>query len=347
MPSHFRLDLSVTAGNAHEFDLWRSGMSPLFDMDAPDAEARSRFEVRMTSYQFADAAIMRGHSSGASFERTHLRAARSGLDNICLLLYTRGGCALDVEGRAYAVEVGDICFLDLSRPCSLKAPDYESLTLILPRAAIEPHVACLDDLHGRILPKSSPLNAILTGHLGTLFAQAPGLDAADGRAAAAGTAALIAAIAGPSETGRESMDRFGNAASLHGYRRFIEDNLHIPELGPETLCNRFGISRATLYRIFAPIGGVSQYIHRRRLARAYRMLLGRDTPHRRIGDISGRCGFSSNSVFSRAIRQAFGMAPAELRRNFAAAAPPDLTLTNEGGFGTMGRWLLGLDLDKQ
>jgi hypothetical protein len=194
-PNQFRLDVSVTPGNAREFDLWRSGMAPLFAMDSADSEARSSFGAQMTSYQFADVAIASGQASAATFERTAPLIARSGIDNIAVLVYTKGGCALDVEGRAAEVRAGDICFLDLSRPVNLRAPDYESLTLILPRAALAPSLADLDGLHGQVLQKSNPLNTILVNHLRTLFAQAPSLSAADGRAAAKGTAALIAAFA--------------------------------------------------------------------------------------------------------------------------------------------------------
>jgi hypothetical protein len=76
MPSQFRLDLSVTPGNAREFDLWRSGMSLLFEMDAADIAARSSFGAQLTSYQFADVAIVSGFSSAATFERTAPMIAR-------------------------------------------------------------------------------------------------------------------------------------------------------------------------------------------------------------------------------------------------------------------------------
>jgi AraC-like DNA-binding protein len=343
MPSQFRLDLSVTPGNSHEFNLWRNGMSPLFEMDALDASARSSFEVEMTSFQFASASIIHGRSTAASFERTAPMVARSELDNISVLMYAKGGCSLDIEGCSYEVEAGDICFIDMSRPSKLRAPDYESLTLILPREIVRPHIAYLDDLHGRILPKSSPLNAILSNNLRALHAEASALNVADGRAAIAGTAALIGAFAGPSEHGNEAIGRIKDRATLHSFRSFIEENLHNPRLSPETVCSHFGVSRAALYRSFEPMDGISQYIRRRRLARAYRMLSGRDDPDLRIGNIALRCGFSSSSVFSRAMRQAFGMSAMELRGTFKSASTGTMTFNNEGGFGTIGLWLLGLD----
>jgi AraC-like DNA-binding protein len=318
-----------------EFDLWRSGMSPLFAMDAADARARSAFGAQLTSYQFADVAIVSGHASAATFERTAPLIARSGIDNIC---------ALDAEGRAVEVHAGDVCFLDLSRPINLRAPDYESLTLILQRAALQPHIADLDSFHGRILQKNSPLNTMLVGHLRTLFAEAPMLSSADGRAAANGTAALIAAFAGPSDKGRDAIARSESAKSLLTFRRFIETSLHNPELGPDFICRKLGVSRAKLYRAFEPMGGVSSYVHQRRLARASQLITDPAHAHERVGAIAARCGFGNVSVFSRAFRQAYGMPPTEMRDALERAELADTVFSGEVGFGTMSRWLLGLDV---
>lgn len=342
-PARFRLDLSVTPGNAREFDLWRAGLSPLFTLDAPDAETRASFRLNLTSYQFADVAIVSGTSSAANFERTAPLIARSGLDNISLVVYAKGGCALDADGRASEVRAGDICFLDKLRPISLRAPEYDSLTLILPRAMLEPHIADIDGLHGRILKKSNPLNAMLVNHLQTLFAEAPALGLADGRLAANGTAALIAAFAGPSARGRDTIARSESAMSLHAVRRFIEGHLHHPDLGPDFICRLLGVSRAKLYRVFEPMGGVSHFILQRRLKRAYALITDPAQACQRVGAIAAQCGFASVSVFSRAFSQAYGMPPTELRGAFERDELADFAVSGECGFGTMSRWLLGLD----
>jgi len=346
MPPRFRLDLSVTPGNRREFELWRNGMTPLFEMDALDAKARESFAVQLTSYQFADVAIASGSSSAAMFQRTAPMVARSSLDNICLLVYSKGGCALEAEGRDAEVHAGDVCFFDLSRPSALRAPNYQSLTLILPRASLQPHVADLDGLHGRILRKSSPLNAMLVGHLRTLFAEAPMLSTTDGRAAANGTAALIAAFAGTSGNGRSMIARSSSAASLLTFRQFIEANLEDFDLGPESMCRQLGVSRATLYRAFEPMGGVRHYILQRRLARARKLISDPAHVHHRVGAIAFRCGFSNVSVFSRSFHQAYGVSATEMRGAVEHAEFPDVAFSGGGSFGTMSRWLLGLDASR-
>jgi AraC-like DNA-binding protein len=297
----------------------------------------------MTSFQFANTAIASGRASATTFERTASQIARSGIDNISLVVYTEGGCALDAEGRSTEVYAGDVVFLDMSRRIDLRAPDYASLTLILPRAALESHLTDLDSLHGKVLRKSSPLNGMLTGHMHNLFAETPALSAEEGRAAANGTAALVAAFAGPSANGRDAIARSESAKSLNVLRRFIEANLDNAELGPEFICSRLGISRASLYRAFEPIGSVSNHILRRRLARAHSLIADPAHAHERIGVIASRCGFGNVSVFNRAFREAYGIAPTELRSSFEHTEPGDVRFTGDAGFATMRRWLLGLD----
>ena len=344
VPAQFRLKLTVSPGNAQELELWRFGMSPLFDLDAGDEEARAAFKVDFTSYQFADLAISAGASSAATLERSAQTIARSGLDNIGVTTYFAGGCELDAEGRVTEVHPGDVFILDLARRCTVRSPDYASLTIVLPRAMLEPLLPNLDELHGLVLKKGTPLATMLVHHLQILFREAPALGVAEARAAARGTAALIAVFAGASVNGRDDSAQAATAASLQALRRAVEANLANRDLGPELLSQHAGVSRATLYRLFEPIGGVREYIRQRRLARAYQMITDPARARMRVGTIAADCGFTSDSVFSRAFREAYGLSPSELRRasSRANAAGPDFS--QENGFKLMNRWLTGMEV---
>lgn len=337
-----RLDISVSPGNARDFDLLRIGLSPLYEMDAPDTSARASFAAGMTSYHFADIGIANSWGAATNFERTPLTIARGGLDNICLLLYAQGGCGLTSEGHSAEVHPGDVCFLDMTRQSTLSAPRYRNLSLVLPRALLDPLVADIDGLHGRILQRSTSLNAMLASHLRALFNEAPILASKDAGAAAHGTAALVASFAGASATGREMIEQASSSASLQTARRLIEANLREPDLGPEFVCQRLGMSRAKLYRLFEPIGGVGAYIQQRRLTRAYHALTDPAQANVYIGLVASQCGFGNASVFSRAFRQAFGISPTDLRANHRRVDADDTGLSGDNAFTTMRRQLLGM-----
>ena len=84
------------------------------------------------------------------------------------------------------------------------------------------------------------------------------------------------------------------------------------------------MSRARLYRLFAPIGGVADYIREQRLRRCLADLLSAQHVHRQIADVAYRWGFSDPGSFAKAFKQRFGRTPSDARE---AAA----TLMRRGG----------------
>jgi len=94
--------------------------------------------------------------------------------------------------------------------------------------------------------------------------------------------------------------------------QFIEIHLDRPELSVALLLKNFGVSRASLFRIFEEFGGVRQYISDRRLMRA---VLDISKGERRRGEISviaEKWGFSSHANFNRAVQRKFGLPPGAL-----------------------------------
>jgi AraC-like DNA-binding protein len=108
---------------------------------------------------------------------------------------------------------------------------------------------------------------------------------------------------------RESMRRLAIASA----KRFIEQNLDSSQLDVEAVSHRFGLSRATVYRLFEADGGLVSYVQRRRLLRAFDTLVMGRGARRRILDIAVDCHFASDATFNRAFRREFGITPGELR----------------------------------
>lgn len=93
---------------------------------------------------------------------------------------------------------------------------------------------------------------------------------------------------------------------------FIDANLEDPNLSNAHLLANFGVSRATLFRMFKDYGGVRQYMSNRRLMRA---VLDISEGERRRGEITAiaeKWGFSSGASFNRAVRRQFGVTPGSL-----------------------------------
>lgn len=98
-------------------------------------------------------------------------------------------------------------------------------------------------------------------------------------------------------------------------RKYIETHLEDPNLGPLQICHLFNMSRATLYRMFEPDGGVRRFIQDRRLHSAIWDLAVRGIKRGRLSRVAERWGFSSDANFNRAAKAAYGMPPGALFRD--------------------------------
>jgi AraC-like DNA-binding protein len=122
---------------------------------------------------------------------------------------------------------------------------------------------------------------------------------------------LIAAAFGK-RTGRAGGARAAARAAVFGtLRRYIEANLHEPDLSPESVLLASQLSRPTLYRLFESEGGLATYIRNRRLSQAADEL--RRYPNKAVIEIAYGLGFNSASDFNRAFRRAFDMSPLDFR----------------------------------
>ncbi|MEO0606915.1 MAG: helix-turn-helix domain-containing protein [Pseudomonadota bacterium] len=123
-------------------------------------------------------------------------------------------------------------------------------------------------------------------------------------------ASLKLALNGPDTDG--DVRRRARKALSDQIAGYIEQHLGAADLCVETLLERFGVSRASLYRMFEERGGVRQYINDRRLYRAVLDISKGPMQRGKIADAAEKWGFSSGANFNRAIRRAFGVAPGSL-----------------------------------
>lgn len=103
----------------------------------------------------------------------------------------------------------------------------------------------------------------------------------------------------------------------------IEQSLGDPGFSTDTILSRFGVSRASLYRMFEPYGGVRTYIMQRRVVRAVMEIEERQGEPGRLRQAVERWGFSSQPNFNRTIRREFGTNPSGLfqPQNHTAGVP--------------------------
>jgi AraC-like DNA-binding protein len=168
----------------------------------------------------------------------------------------------------------------------------------------------LESLHAYVLPASSPLTQVLAAQMRNLMSHSA--DLSQGEAQLLGDA-NVAFLSQALPTLIGSTHSTFNSNSLGQICRHIEQNLARPELGPDYLCRRFGLSRTALYRQFMALGGIASFIRNRRLEKARIQLLDPRYKHLKVAQIARNHGLNPQT-FSRSFHAAFGSSPRLIRQ---------------------------------
>ena len=293
--------------------LFAETLDPAFRTTVATPERLADFRAGLSTYFMGPALFFVADMRGTTytFSRDPDRIARSGLDLIFVQLTLEGSDMRTANGETTRVEAGDISILDLSRTLQSETQLCRNLSLVLPRHLLFSKDVQNDALHGLLLKRSTSTARLIGSHLRALFEDLPEITQEEAPTIVTATANLVTNLVGPHISGRSLPSPTVRGAVIMEIRRYIEQHIARPDLAPEHLCKRFGLSRASLYRLFEPIGGVTDYIRTRRLRAAFDMLA---TDHKRtVGEIAYACGFTDISAFSRAFRNHFAMSPSEVR----------------------------------
>lgn len=246
------------------------------------------------------------------------RIARDGLDMIRIMHCLENGLWWGVEGGEFGQRAGDIVVTDFTRPEFTFTRRQTSQGLVIPRAALAATEDRLDPLHGLVLRPGGAVHALLSAHLDALWAARKSITAEQANDIAAATVALVSELLIRPGAARWAAGRRNEEITLRVLRH-IRENLHDVDLGPDVLCRRFGLSRAALYRLFAPLGGVAHHIRNTRLKRALTMLSA-PGPAPALGDVAAKVGFESVDALRSAFYRRFGFHPSESRSHAALPA---------------------------
>lgn len=168
------------------------------------------------------------------------------------------------------------------------------------------------DIHDTLVtfPSWHPMGQILNRLFDEMFDCLKTLDAYDPETYAQLIACLTLAL--NKECEHSDVRRRARDALQDQICRHIEQNLLENELSAHSLLRRFGLSRASLYRMFGDRGGVRQYINDRRLLRAVIELSKQPGQRGVVTQVADKWGFSSGANFNRAVKRKFGVPPGEL-----------------------------------
>jgi AraC-like DNA-binding protein len=303
------------------------------------------FKVVSSSLHLGGAVLLDTRSTALRYDRTKDHVAR-GVDHFQATLYFAGGVEFFAADRTFLQRTGDICLIDMAQPNEARVMTAEDgishgMSFLLPRMLLAPYFPAANAiLPITIVARETVYGRLLADYMLKLRQAAVHLTQAENQAALQALAQLMAAGAAQHSEADTiaSLSQEGLCARI---KQHVEDNLGQASLGVDALCSRFELSRAGLYRLFAPTSPAS-YIQERRLHRAYAMLISSAFRTWRIIDIAVECCFSSDATFIRAFRRQFGITPGEVReladrKDFGA--PPGKTAPLAEPDAESARWL--------
>lgn len=95
-------------------------------------------------------------------------------------------------------------------------------------------------------------------------------------------------------------------------RSYVDKNLAHPDLSAATILTNFGLSRASLFRMFERDGGFRRFVNRRRVHRAVIDIVSAPPSRGSISAAAERWGLTSAANFNRSVKDQFGVAPGSL-----------------------------------
>lgn len=247
--------------------------------------------------------------------RTSRLAAETG-DNILLHFPLTGGFVISqTGGREVECRVGEVYIDPTEVPGNAQFTLNRSnvLYLSIPRSTLgEAGVG------GPSFRDVTPLDArwrMLVGYARLLHAESGQLPVHElARCTAHLHDLTMMALSASRESEQIALGRGVRAARLRAVQADIENNLCNPEMRPDWIAARQGVSARYLRSILAEAGtSFSDYVAVRRLQHVSRRLVDPRHDRRTISEIAYDCGFGDISWFNTRFRATFGMTPSEFR----------------------------------
>lgn len=285
---------------------WQAHLAPVFAVSfGPETDLT--VPIAMRSYHLGELLVGDVIAPAHILERSPEMIRQQGLDHILLQFYRRGQSLVETDHDAEPVGEVQCIVFDLAQPVRIVAGAVDATNVVIPRVLLEKQGCHPDALHGRPLDHDGdPFGRLVHSFVANVVACGDRLDQREALAAAAAITQLCATWL----RGRDAGNPVPHQDVRIRVRRFIEAELGNPKLSPALIAARLGLSRSTLYRVFAPNGIVS-YIRDRRLMHAMRMLVRDEAQPARVSRVAFAVGFSDERTFRRAFKRRFGFIPSD------------------------------------
>ncbi|RLV50340.1 helix-turn-helix domain-containing protein [Nocardioides mangrovicus] len=231
-------------------------------------------------------------------------------------LQQSGTCVIEQDQRQARLQPGDLAIYDTSRSYRIRfSDDFRMTVAMFPRSLVHLPADQMASLTAVRLAGNQGLATLIGPLMRGLSADM----SADGGVIAAhlGDAVvdLVTAAFAQQLSAVAPVDSpAGHRVLVRQVLRFIDENLHDPELSSRSVATAHFVSLRQLQKVFEAEGEpVSTIIRNRRLDRCRRDLTDPRLRSETIAVIGSRWGFADAAHFSRLFRSTYGASPREYR----------------------------------
>ncbi|MFN3931004.1 MAG: hypothetical protein ACK4JY_04570 [Brevundimonas sp.] len=283
----------------------------LYSDGADVVGAASGLSAEVTAYRLDRLILFARRLKGVGHSRTAQRVAGTGFSHFTLHLVLDGAMTGSAASGFGLLGPGEIALQDLRHPTSTTVSDGRLVTVSVARDLIEAAAGTSNGLHGMVIQADK--GALLADYLQSLASHAGRLEHDSLPTLSRTFVELLSVAIGPQTAGGAAGHRREEFNRREAVQRVIERRLEDPSLNAAEIVGASGVSRATLYRLLQPHGGVDTFLTGRRLA-AVRTTLERPDDTSSFASLAERFAFRSEKDLAVAFRQRFGISMSAYRR---------------------------------
>lgn len=295
---------------------WRDYVCQTFvDLNCEHVD-EADFEGYIISRDAGDIRYSTVQSSPQQVVRDQSKIANSSHDYFLVSMQLAGQGRIIQNGRVAQLNAGQFALYDVTRPYRLEFDKhYKQLVLRLPRKTVLGRLIEAEDHTAVAVAANLSATRLATSLFTQIADHLPGLDEFTvNRLQNDAVDLLVDAVREQTQQGVPTQGQ-STAQLLHRISRFIENNLHDPDLKPDAIAAAHGISERYLRKLFeAREQGVAEWMWQRRLDNAYQDLLSPAKAHLSVATIAYEWGFKDASHFSRAFKTKFDVSPRAARK---------------------------------
>jgi len=300
-----------TIDERERFSYWRDMICNTLFSISPEAPSEC-FSARLKVRNCGPLRFAVCQSTSYEIIRTSHDIARAPSDHYTIYLQVRGQTAIHQRGESISFQRSDIVMSDCRQPfrASLSNDGCRAVAVV-PRTLVNSRAPWL---RHRALYKFSNSHFLDLARRHIVRLVSGNLNELESNLLTENLCNLLALTSADDVP----LDRQQPELQLEALLAYCQQNLHLPELSPQFVARRFGLSVRTVHLRFQKIEQTfGQWLLEARhdaCSRALQHPLQRTSS---ISQIAYGCGFNDLSHFNKTFRARFGMSPSEWRSEFA------------------------------